>query len=55
MKALFNVLEVEYAGELCYEHIDASGDILEHPTALAEAYQAGRALATGRPLRAPPG
>ena len=54
IKALFNVLEFDYAGELCYQHIDAKGDILEHPTALAEAYQAGRALATGQPIPSTP-
>jgi len=47
IKALFNVLEFRYAGELCYKHIDAKGDILEHPTAIAEAYQAGLALVRG--------
>jgi len=51
MKALFNVLEFEWAGELCYKHIDAQGDIEKHPTALADAYAAGRALATGHPIR----
>lgn len=55
MKALFSVLEFKYAGELCYEHIDGRGDILEHPAAMAEAYQVGKALATGQPLPSPPG
>ncbi len=50
MKAFFNVLEFAWAGELCYQHIDAQGDILNHPTALADAYQAGSALATNAPL-----
>ncbi len=45
MKALFNVLEFAWAGELCYKHVDAQGDILKHPTALADAYAAGRSLA----------
>ena len=52
MKALFNVLDLAYAGELCYKHIDAQGDILRHPTALADAYQAGLALALGEPVGA---
>ena len=51
VKALFDVLEVHYAGELVTHGIDAKGDIAEHPTALAEAYQAGAALARGE---APP-
>jgi len=53
MKALFNVLECPWAGELCYKHVDAQGAILSHPSALAEAYQAGLALALarGEPIR----
>lgn len=54
MKALFNVLELAWAGELCYRHIDAKGDILRHPTALADAYQAGRSLALGEPVKSFP-
>ena len=54
MKALFTVLELDYAGELLYHSIDAKGDILEHPTALADAHQAGRALALGEPIRSTP-
>jgi len=45
VKAMFDVLEFAYAGELLYPSVDAKGDIAEHPTALAEAYQAGAALA----------
>ena len=44
IKALFNVLELGYAGEVCHLSIDAKGDAANHPTALAEAYQAGRSL-----------
>jgi len=54
VKALFNVLELQYAAELCYKQIDAKGDILEHPTAMADAYQAGLALARGEPIRSTP-
>ena len=54
MKALFNVLEFAWAGELCYKHIDAQGDIAKHPTALAAAYRAGQALARGEPVRSTP-
>jgi hypothetical protein len=46
LKALFSVLEFRFAGELCFPGVDAKGDILDHPTALAEAYQAGRLLAS---------
>ncbi|MBM4037041.1 MAG: flavodoxin family protein [Planctomycetes bacterium] len=54
IKAFFNVLDFAWAGELCYRHIDAQGDILEHPTALADAYQAGRAIALGEPIASTP-
>ena len=47
LKALFNVLEVQFAGELTFQAIDAKGDILSHPTAMAEAYQAGQQLVRG--------
>ena len=55
MKALFNVLELDYTGELLYHSIDDKGDILAHPTALADARAAGRALATGQPVASTPG
>jgi len=54
VKALFVCLELAYAGELLYPSIDAEGDILGHPTALAEAYAAGAALARGEAIPAPP-
>ena len=54
MKALFNVLELDYAGELCYQHTDAKDDLLEHPTAMADAHQAGLALVRGEPIRSVP-
>jgi len=54
MKALFNVLDFAYAGELCYKHVDAQGDILRHPTALADAYQAGLALVRCEPIHSTP-
>ena len=53
MKALFHVLELDYAGELLYPSIDAKGDILAHPTAMADARRAGAALARGEPMPAP--
>jgi len=54
MKALFSVLELAWGGELCYRHVDARGAILDHPTALADAYQAGLALARAEPIRSTP-
>jgi putative NADPH-quinone reductase len=53
VKAWFQVLALRYAGELLYPGIDPKGAILEHPTALAEAYHAGLALARGTELAAP--
>ena len=55
LKALFDVLELDYAGELLYPAIDAGGDIARHPTALADARAAGAALARGEPIRSTPG
>ncbi|MFW6107229.1 MAG: flavodoxin family protein [bacterium] len=49
IKALFDVLEYDYAGELLYREIEGREAILDHPTALAEAHQAGIALAQERP------
>jgi hypothetical protein len=53
-KALFNVLELDFAGELCYSAIDAKGAIRDHPTALADARAAGVALARGEPIDSTP-
>ena len=53
-KALFNVLEIDYAGELLYHAIDDKGDILAHPTAMADALTAGAALARGEPIASTP-
>lgn len=41
VKAFFATLEVVYFKELFYGRIDAKGDILKHPTAMDEAFQAG--------------
>jgi len=53
VKAWLQVLALEYAGELLYSGTDSKGAILEHPTALAEAYHAGLALARGTDLTGP--
>ena len=44
-KAFFATLDIEYAGDLLFSGIDAAEDILEHPEALQQAYEAGRELA----------
>ena len=40
----FDALDVEYVGELTFRKIDAKGAIKQHPTALREAFEAGRRL-----------
>jgi multimeric flavodoxin WrbA len=43
-KYFFDVLNAEYAGELVFRGVEAKGDILNHPEALQQAYEAGRKL-----------
>lgn len=45
VKIFFKTLEFTYAGDLLYRGIDGKGEILEHPTALREAFEAGQKLA----------
>lgn len=45
MKYFFEVLEMEYGGDLLYERIDEKGAILNHPSAMKETFRAGRELA----------
>ena len=40
----FTVLSIKHVGNLLYAAIDAKGDIAKHPTALKEAFEAGRKL-----------
>jgi len=44
VKTWFRVLDISYAGELTFSDIDAKGAILNHPTALKEAFDLGREL-----------
>ena len=44
VKYFFDVLNVEYAGELVFRGVEAKGDILKHPEALQQAVEAGRKL-----------
>ena len=46
MKYFFDALDVIFYRSLLFRSIDAKGEILEHPTALAEAYALGKELAT---------
>ncbi len=44
VKYFFDALDVEYVGELTFRKIDTKGAIKQHPTALREAFEAGRRL-----------
>lgn len=46
MKYFFDVLEMEYAANLTFGRIDGKGEIVNHPTALKDAYEAGVKLVT---------
>ena len=43
-KYFFDVLNAEYVGELIFREVDGKGDILKHPEALQQAFEAGRRL-----------
>jgi len=45
VKALFKVLDIEYAGDLLFRGVDQKGAIKNHPTALKDAFTAGQKLA----------
>jgi len=45
VEGFFSVHEANYWGELLYGDLDARGDIMEHPTALQEAFNFGRRAA----------
>jgi hypothetical protein len=47
IKIFFDAIDVTYSGGLFYRKIDDRGEIKEHPTALQEAYEAGRKLILG--------
>lgn len=53
--AFFAATDFEFAGTLLFGGLDQRGSITSHPTALQEAYEAGRALfpSPGHPERAP--
>jgi multimeric flavodoxin WrbA len=44
VKALFKVIDVEYAGDLLFPGIDEKGAIKKHPDALKQAFAAGQRL-----------
>jgi len=45
VKALFKVIDVEYAGDLLFPGVDEKGAIKDHPDALKQAFTAGQKLA----------
>jgi multimeric flavodoxin WrbA len=45
VKALFKVLDIDYAGDLLFSGVDKKGAIKNHPTALKDAFAAGQKLA----------
>ncbi len=44
VKYFFDVLNADYAGDLLFRGVEAKGDILKHPEALQQAFEAGRKL-----------
>ena len=44
VKYFFDVLIAKYVGELLFKGVEAKGDILKHPAALRQAFEAGRRL-----------
>lgn len=45
MKYFFDVLEMDYAGDLFVNRVDAKGDILKYPSTLQEAFALGQQVA----------
>ncbi len=48
VKYFFDALGVDLVGQLLFKGVEAKGDIRNHPTALQEAFEAGKALVNGR-------
>lgn len=48
VKYFFDTFNAEYAGELAFRGVDGKGDILKHPEALQQAFEAGRKLVKDR-------
>ncbi|MBI4283435.1 MAG: hypothetical protein HY663_03065 [Chloroflexi bacterium] len=46
MKTFFHVLDIKYAGDLLFSAIDDKGEVLKHPEAMQQAFEAGRKFAT---------
>jgi len=46
MKSYFDALDVKYVANLFVNKIDARGAIMQHPSALKEAFRLGKGLVT---------
>lgn len=44
LKYFFDAIDVEYSGELLIRSVEKKGEIRQHPTALAKAFEMGRRL-----------
>jgi multimeric flavodoxin WrbA len=44
VKYFFDTLNADYAGDLLFRGVESKGDILKHPEALQQAFEAGRKL-----------
>ncbi len=44
VRYFYDAIHVKYAGELLIKEVEAKGDILTHPEALAQALEAGKKL-----------
>jgi len=49
VKALFNTLDITYAGDLLFRRVDEKGAITKHPDALKQAVLAGQKLVEDSP------
>ncbi|GAG15227.1 unnamed protein product, partial [marine sediment metagenome] len=49
VKYFFQAVGVEYADELLVRGVDKSGEIMEHPSVLSEAFELGKRLAGNEP------
>lgn len=46
IRAFFATIDIKYSAELLFPHVDRKAEITEHPTALSDAFAAGRKLAS---------
>ncbi len=49
VKALFNTLDITYAGDLLFRRVDEKGAVTKHPDALKQAFLAGQKLVEDSP------